>query len=248
MASKKRILVHTDAERLFKYLRQYFEYGVKQNIGNTSYHVRVVYLNEKIDQKNSTNFRYPLFLFHLYTEIEFATRELHLLQDNKDFYKESIGSLEIIDSKFDQSILQFSKSEDLFQHVDKTVIEKISEKWETDLLQDYQEELDDIKPKKKGKNKKRQLGKYIKTIEYPPRFQSIGHPGTPQSQILRELLWDKYAIEHWNMGETVKNICKGIYDNELGDIGINRLYNRMSKLRTLYPELGIINRRNFKEK
>lgn len=242
--------VDTNAERLQVYLQRYLEFGLTLNYENTNFHIETILLNDHMSVSQKDASYYPVYLFYAYTDIEYAIHAVKQLTNNPSRVSNSIGTMEMIDSRADQSFLQFKKSNDLLNLVEKKVIEGISAYWRPEFIRETQDEKDlSTKSNNEIFDDPKRLGKYIKTIKYPGRIQPVEELPASDIQNSDELPYDRYLVQSWGEVISVDQICRNIKDKGLGSINAPRARNRITELRRLHPDWKIPYRKNnFKKK
>lgn len=172
MASIKEILVHTDSDRILKFLRQYWNLGFSISHNEKRYLVTVIYLNDCVYQKVQQIYQYPVFLFYVNDETDYAFQlPQQLTQPKKgaaNSKREHSGTLEIIDTQVGQCLLKYSYEDTIFQKIEKKIHDEISTLWKFEIQKEI---IETAKPKKVISDDPARIGKFIRTINYPTRIQ-----------------------------------------------------------------------------
>lgn len=245
----KTYTVDTNAERLLIYLKQYLGSAFLLIYENTNFHIEATFLNDLMPVSQKDPSTYPVLLFYAYSDIEYAIHALHQLTNHPGQASKPIGSLVIVDARYDQSFLQFQMTNYLFHKVEEEIIEEITKFWRPELIRETQ----DVKaePTKSSEvifDDPKKIGKYIRTFEFPRKIQPVEELSATDNQNPADLPYDKLLVQLWNEGIKSDQICRTIREQRLGSIKVERMRNRISELRRLHPDWKISTRRNFKKK
>ncbi len=238
--------VNTNSDRLLIYLNQYFESILNSTDSAPVGYVVVNELSKYVPENSKRKFPYPIFTFHIISDIDYA---LHVIKQNQNLIsssKRADGYLMIIETNTNECSMEFSIYNEDFRIIRDKLLEGLSRLWTITKVSEVSRKIEEIWNNKEVKEQPElKLGDYIKTINYPKSDINISENESVKSNQLsltnasipNERPWDRYAINHYNDGEPVPKICEGIKKENLGDVCAQAVYNRFSVIRKSNPGL-----------
>lgn len=244
------------SDSFLTYLNYYFESEMVFENRRTSNNVAVLYLNKYVPEGEKDRFPYPIFAFYILSEIDYLLFAVSPKLISGFGTKEPDGYLEIIETANDECAVKFSYSSNDFLPFRKQLIEHLSNLWAIKEGTLVSKNIDDLPKYKKGEDVENpNLGTFVKSIYFPKRDINISQNSLIEEprDYLRNVAipnkrkWDRYAIEHYNAGDTVEQISKAIKELKLGKVSAQTIFNRLTVLRKTIPGILVYHRQDFKK-